>query len=383
MKKKFSKKKIIIICLAVPPAIALLAVIGAVLSLVVSYHQYAYEKVPIVDRSNEYVEPVTDLQPEGWENVTVNPEDFDKEEPITLAPQSNVTPDRGISRNNSFGRSSNAINVTGKTPIYKVEQKDPDIENILIIGTDSRDVTKERGRSDALIIMSYNKKTGQIKMTSVLRDSLVPIEGHGWNRINAAYSFDGVGLAINTINEIFDLDIQRFVVIDFNGVIDFIDAVGGVTINLTNAEYKVLKHYFPDKDLKVGENRLDGELVLDYMRIRRIDSDFKRTNRQRTVISALANEILNNKSIPEIYRLTHFAFKLVKTNITATELVSTVLSIAVNSKGGINIENQHIPYSDAFEYRYYNGMAITAFDIEDAARRLHEFIYGKNVSATN
>ena len=128
-------------------------------------------------------------------------------------------------------------------PIYKVEKKDPNIENILVIGTDSRDVVRERGRSDAMIVLSYNKKTGEIKMVSILRDSLVPIEGRGWNRINAAYSFDGVGLAVNTVNQLFDLDIQRFVVVDFNGVTDFIDKAGGVTINLTQKEVDYLTNY--------------------------------------------------------------------------------------------------------------------------------------------
>ncbi len=381
MKKKLSRKKIIVLCLTIPAALAFLVLVGTALSLVVSYHRYAYEKVPIVERSNEYVQPSTEPQPEGWEEVSVEQEhlgmDVDEIEEITLRqPEATTRRDSGFNREHSFGRSSTVVNVTGKTPIYKVEQKNPDIENILIIGTDSSDVTKERGRSDAQIILSYNKKTGEIKMTSVLRDSLVPIENRGWNRINAAYSFDGVGLAVNTINEVFDLDIQRFVVIDFNGVVDFIDAVGGVTINLTKAEVGYMKNRITDVDFKVGENRLDGESALVYMRIRWIDSDFKRTSRQRNVISALANEILNQKNAAEIYELTHFAFKLVKTNITVTELASTVASIALNSSGGINIESQHVPYSDAFSYKYYNKMAIISFDIEDAARRVNEFIYG-------
>ena len=87
----------------------------------------------------------------------------------------------GFDRNASFGRNENVKSVYGKTPIYKVEKKDPNIENILVMGTDSRDVTRERGRSDALIVLSYNKKTGDVKMISILRDSLVPIEGRGWN----------------------------------------------------------------------------------------------------------------------------------------------------------------------------------------------------------
>lgn len=89
--------------------------------------------------------------------------------------------------------------------------------NILVLGTDSRNVTLDRGRSDTMIVVSYNKKEGTIKMVSLLRDALIPIEGYGWNRINTAYFFGGVGLAVNTVNQLFGLDIQSFVVVDING----------------------------------------------------------------------------------------------------------------------------------------------------------------------
>lgn len=380
--KKSKKLKILIICLLIPIVLIIGTLAGITLPLIISYNRNAYQEVDIVERSDEYVMPETDPQPEEWADVTLREEDLGRD--ITTATLPNVVNQSGGSkgpyydRNASFGRNANAISVYGKTPIYKVAKKDPNIENILILGTDSRDVTKERGRSDAIIVMSYNKKTGSIKMTSILRDSLVPIEGRGWNRINAAYSFDGVGLAINTINQIFDLDIQRFVVIDFNGVTDFIDKVGGVTISLTQAEVNYMEKYSGGKvAYKVGPNHFNGDRALAYMRIRKIDSDFKRTARQRNVIETLAQKIVNEKTIPEIYELTDFAFSLVKTNISITELTSTVASIAKNAMvRGLSMQSQHVPYSDAFAYKYYNGMAIVSFNIDDAARRINKFIYG-------
>ncbi len=246
------------------------------------------------------------------------------------------------------------------------------------MGTDSRDVTRERGRSDAMIVVSYNKKTGEIKMISVLRDSLVPIEGRGWNRINAAYSFDGVGLAVNTVNQLFDLDIQRFVVVDFNGVTDFIDRAGGVTISLTQAEVDYLTNYSGGAvKYNVGPNDFNGDRALAYMRIRKIDSDFKRTERQRNVIETLARKIVSEKSLSEIYDLTDFAFGLVKTNISLTELTSVIGNVATNAmRSGLTIDSHHVPFSDAYTYKYYNGMAIISFDTYDAARRVNEIIYG-------
>lgn len=387
MEKKSKKKRILALLLIIPFVLIIGTVAGIILPLVISYHNNAYEKVDIVERTDEYVVPETDPQPEEWANVTLREEDVGRDllttvhetlaNKVNKGGSGNKKGD-GYDRNASFGRNENVISVYGKTPIYKVEKKDPNIENILVMGTDSRDVTRERGRSDAMIVVSYNKKTGEIKMISVLRDSLVPIEGRGWNRINAAYSFDGVGLAVNTVNQLFDLDIQRFVVVDFNGVTDFIDKAGGVTISLTQAEVDYLSNYSGGKvHYEVGPNKFNGDRTLAYMRIRKIDSDFGRTARQRNVIETLAKKIITEKSLSEIYDLTDFAFGLVKTNISLTELTSVIGNVATNAmNNGLNIDSHHVPFSDAYSYKYYNGMAIISFDIDDAARRINQIIYG-------
>ena len=388
-KEKKSKKskilKIILIIFLVIIVAGVGTLAGMILPLVKSYNDKAYVKADIVERSDEYVMPETDPQPPEWADVTIAENEVGRD--ITTDGQTLANNESGgggnlkedsYNRNASFGRNENAKSVYGKTPIYKVAKKDPNIENILVIGTDSRDVTRERGRSDAMIVVSYNKKTGAVKMVSILRDSLVPIEGRGWNRINAAYSFDGIGLAVNTVNQLFDLDIQRFVVIDFNGVTDFIDKVGGITISLTQKEVDYMTNYSNGHvQYNVGPNKFNGDRALVYMRIRKIDSDFKRTERQRKVIETVAEKIIKEKSLSEIYELTDFAFGLIKTNISLTELTSMVTSVATNAmSSGLNMESQHIPYSDAYTYKYYNGMAIVSFNIDDAARRVNKFIYG-------
>lgn len=381
MKKKSKKKRILAILLLIPFALVIGTFAGIALPLIISYNNNAYEEVDIVERTDEYVMPEMDSQPAEWADVTIGAEEVGRD--YETLPHNvnggggNIKGD-SYDRNASFGRNENAKSVYGKTPIYKVAKKDPNIENILVLGTDSRDVTRERGRSDAMIVLSYNKKTGAIKMVSILRDSLVPIEGRGWNRINAAYSFDGVGLAVNTVNQLLDLDIQRFVVIDFNGVTDFIDKAGGVTINLTQAEVNYLTNYSGGKvKYNVGPNQFNGDRALAYMRIRKIDSDFKRTARQRNVIETLARKIITEKSLSEIYDLTNFAFGLVKTNISLGELTSVVSDVATNAMGsGLKMESHNVPFNDAYVYKRYNGMAIISFDINDAARRVNKIIYG-------
>ncbi len=382
-KKKSKKKLIILLCLLIPFVLIIGTLAGMFLPLIISYNKNAYHEVEIVERSDEYVVPETDPQPSEWADVTLADSEVgrDKQEalPNNINQSSGGSVQTDDGRNASLANTPGAKSVYGKTPIYKVPKKDPDIENILVIGTDTRYVTKERGRSDAMIILSYNRRTGSIKMTSVLRDSLVPIEGHGWNRINAAYSFDGVGLAINTVNEIFDLDIQRFVVVDFYAVTHFIDKVGGLTINLTQKEADYLINYSGGKGYayKAGPNFMNGDRCLAYMRIRKIDSDYYRSGRQRNVIETLANKIIREKSIPEIYELTEFAFSLVKTNISFGELSSVIGSVATKAAGrSISMDSQTVPYPDNSVNKYYNGMAIKSFDIDDAARRINKFIYG-------
>jgi len=385
MKKK--KTKVIALCLLIPVFVIIIGAVAFVSPIIIGYYNNAYESREIAERQEPYIMPETEPQPPEQEQMIVLEDDLGKDlystEPQTLENTINNSPSATTSQSksnrfnysNSFGRSENAISVYGKTPIYKVEQKDPDIINILILGTDSRDVTKERGRSDSMMVLSYNQKTGAVKIVSILRDSLVPIEGHKWNRINAAYSFDGVGLAVNTVNQLFDLDIQRFVVIDFNGTKDFINHIGGIDITLTEAE---AAHYnrngFMQKEVSAGPCHMDGAMALVYMRTRKVDSDFGRTNRQRTVIETVVKKILSEMSVSEIYDLTDFAFKLVKTNISLTELLPVVGSAATRISG-LSIESQHVPYSDSYQYKYYNGMAIISFDIDEAARRINKFLY--------
>lgn len=361
-RKKKNRIKIVLLSIISLFLILVLGVTAGIAPFVIKYYKNSYEKHDIVDRTEDYVMPEQDPQPDEYENAVLTEDDLGKDLPEAKEPLP-IDP--------------NAKGVYGITPIYKVPKKNPDIENILILGTDSRDVNVSRGRSDSIIVMSYNKATGQVKMVSILRDSLVPIEGHGWNRINAAYSFDGVGLTVNTVNQLFDLDIQRFAVINFESVKTFINKIGGVDIVLTEKEADFYnKKNLMGKEVEAGLCHMNGNMALTYMRTRKLDSDFKRTERQRKVIQVVATKLLKEKTLPEIYYLTDFAMDLVKTNIPITELTTAITTIVEKNGTDLKMESQHIPYSDAFKYKYYNGMAITSFDIDDAAKRLHKFIYG-------
>ncbi|MBQ7923004.1 MAG: LCP family protein [Clostridia bacterium] len=413
-KKKISIKRIILTVILVLILAVVIAVAALAITLLVRYQKNSYIYQPPVERESEFImpdypevvidtegkwqegvdeteaatEPETETdapeteppetEPAGPETETVDDITTVYVPPETVAPVVNPTPSAPVyvqpsNPDASFANSPNAVSVYGKVPIYKVQQKDPDVKNILVLGTDSRDITSDRGRSDTMIIVSYNEKTGSVKLTSLLRDSLVPIEGHGWNRINTAYFFGGVGLAINTVNQLYDLDIQNFVVIDLNGAEDFVDYIGGVDVYLTQAEAD-LYHLYTGRDLVAGVNHLDSQVAMNHMRNREIGNDFERTRRQRDTITAIINQILKNKSATEIYDIVDHSFTLIKTNISATDLVGLTTSVLGNASA-LTVESQNVPYSDAYQFGWYNGMSIITFDIAEAASRINAFIY--------
>ena len=290
---------------------------------------------------------------------------------------------------NSFHNSTDEVDVFGNVPIYRETQRDPNIRNILVLGTDSRDVSKERGNSDVMIVLSINKKTKEVRMISVLRDVLVPIEGHDWNRINAAYRLEGAGLAVNTVNEAFGLDIQEFIVVDFNGVIELIDHIGGIDITLTAAEaqYYSNKHsVLFGNNLSAGSIRMNGDQALAHLRNRTLGTDFERTRRQRDVMIAMLHQVLG-QSLTQMDSTLDFVLDIIRTNIKATDFISVGLSIVTNFSSGVKSMSVPNRSQQGKEYRFasYKGMSILKLldpndptkqmDLTYTERKVREFLY--------
>ena len=290
---------------------------------------------------------------------------------------------------NSFHNSTDEVDVFGNVPIYRETQRDPNIRNILVLGTDSRDVSKERGNSDVMIVLSINKKTKEVRMISVLRDVLVPIEGHDWNRINAAYRLEGAGLAVNTVNEAFGLDIQEFIVVDFNGVIELIDHIGGIDITLTAAEaqYYSNKHsVLFGNNLSAGSIHMNGDQALAHLRNRTLGTDFERTRRQRDVMIAMLNQVLG-QSLTQMDSTLDFVLDIIRTNIKATDFLSVGLSIVTNFSSGVKSMSVPNRSQQGKEYRFasYKGMSILKLldpndptkqmDLTYTERKVREFLY--------
>lgn len=353
--------------------VLVMLICAAVAVLMPLYQAYrkSHMDVPIVTRPDEsYTRP-----PEPtFDPDSTGPDDTDSTDPSGTTEPPVTEPDDTKPADTTHP----PVRVPG---IYKVDKKDPDIENILILGTDSRNVQKERGRSDSIIVASFNKRTKQVKLVSFLRDTYIPIEGHGWNRINTAYAVGGVALCVNTINDLFGLDIQKFVIVNFSGASTFVDACGGVDMALTQKEINYLlnlKDEFPQNS--DGTYHLDGKVALDYMRMRKIDSDFGRTERQRKTMMAIYSQAMARKDVTQMYNLVREGFNLVKTNLKLSEMLDLAQSV-ISMGSELNIGSESVPPRSTKKLMWSNRSidrksVLWIDNLDDAKKYVVGMIYG-------
>lgn len=191
------------------------------------------------------------------------------------------------------------------------------VDNILLIGADRRDKL-ENGRSDTMIIVSMNHNTGKIHMTSLMRAMYVCIprsDGNVWGMLNAAYSWGGPNLLVDTIELNFRIQIDKYVVIDFAAFENVVNLLDGVEIELTEAE----ANYMGLPAIS-GKTWLNGEQALTYSRIRMIDNDFVRTSRQRKVINELLKKA-RKMDLTTMLALADEILPMVNTNLTNSEIL--------------------------------------------------------------
>ncbi|MGG7058017.1 LCP family protein [Clostridium tertium] len=254
------------------------------------------------------------------------------------------------------------------------------ITNIALFGVDATD--GEAGRSDAIMIATLDPIHNKLKLTSIMRDSYVYIDGYGQDKINHAYAYGGPELSIKTINENFGLNIQDFVTVNFSSLPKIINILGGVDIEITNEELEYINSYIDDINNKDGTNsahiyssgvqHLDGTQALAYSRIRYTSGgDYERTQRQRTVLDALFNK-LTSTSVSSYNSLLNEVLPYVQTNLNATDILSLgtkVLSI------GNNLEQDRFPRDGYGEGAMINGVYYLTFDLETAKQQMRDYIF--------
>ena len=259
------------------------------------------------------------------------------------------------------------------------------VKNILLLGTDER-VSGETSRSDAIIVLSINENRKKIVMTSILRDSYVEIPGYGKNRINHAYQMGGAALMIQTIENNFKIPIDSYAKVDFFSFMGIIDKLGGVPITVTQEELGYLNGYIAEINTlqglpvndgqlaQAGSYQLNGKQALAYSRIRYIGTDFARTERQRTLLDGIFQQ-LKTASPKELYEVVATILPDITTNIGNMDLTKMIAKSVFYMKYDI-IQNR-IPMDGTWNDLVVGGQEVLEIDFEANREGLKSMIYGE------
>lgn len=272
------------------------------------------------------------------------------------------------------------------------EQVDEKIVNIALFGVDAREEESFSGRSDSIMILSLNTSTKKIKLISVMRDSFVPIEKNGktqYTKINSAYASGGPELAIKTLNSIFALDITDYATVNFGGMEDIIDAVGGVEVTVTENELSYLnaciteeaKKYGGNKEdykISAGKNNLNGIKAVLYSRIRYFtnamgtSNDYGRTDRQRLILEQLIKKATNMNKTRYIELLSALA-PCCETSLSYTEILNLASKVLLDKPDFSETRVPSLNY--IMTAPKTNAGSIVYYDLDFAANIIHSFIY--------
>ena len=261
------------------------------------------------------------------------------------------------------------------------------IENILLIGLDGTN-DKLPKRSDTMIILTIDKLNKSLKLTSLARDTLVKIPGRGEEKLTHAYAYGQEELLMQTINENFDLDIKDYAVGNFKSFIDIVDIIGGVDINVNEKEIHHLNEVIKEcygvnhEDTKnieyitsSGNHNLNGYQALAYARIRKLDTIYKRDERQRLILTNIAHK-LSDVSISKYLQIAKSILRHIKVNIAFNKIID--LAFIAHELASYDISQLEFPIS---EYREEGrigekGTYVVKWDKNKNIELLHQFIYG-------
>lgn len=254
----------------------------------------------------------------------------------------------------------------------------PKVKNILLLGVDSRDPEDDtNSRSDSMMLISVDSEHNCIKMVSFLRDSWVYIPAlDKYQRLNAACSADGYDGVVDTIEYNFGVDIDGYVVADFEMFKVLVDSVGGVEVDVTEQEaYEVTNHpvRYGNVTLEAGKYKLTGEQALAYCRIRKIDTDFMRAYRQRTVMQSILKSVKSANPVKLLLMASKCA-PYIETNLSKTDIIQT--GISALSCIGTMVETR-VPFDSTWSYKTIQGNSVISIDADKNKEMLIDTIYNK------
>lgn len=252
---------------------------------------------------------------------------------------------------------------------------DESVRNILFIGSDAREGL-EGQRSDSMILFSIDKANKKIKLTSFLRDSYVYIPSKGYStKLNAAFNYGGAQLLMDTLEYNFGVNIDDYIMVDYDVFIDLVNLLGGVTISdVTEKEARYMQQQVNRPKFKEGTNKnVDGRTAMWYCRIRYVDNDFGRTQRQRKVLTAIISKATKTNPF-KLVDIVKQVLPHISTSIDRNGLLS--LGMGAFAYMRYDILQQQIPAEKTWRDERINGQDVIRLDFTQNKEILKDFIYG-------
>ena len=280
------------------------------------------------------------------------------------------------------------VNENLKEEVKDLVTKDEfdDIVTIALFGSDSRDVNNmSYGRADSIIIASLNPKDKSIKLISIPRDTYVNIPGYGYDKINHSYAYGGEQLLIKTINNNFGLAITEYATVDFLGLANIINALGGIDLDVSQAELNIINDYLKEiyylegkpyqAMTNVGRVTLTGEQAVAHCRDRYVGSDFDRQRRQREVITATI-EKASKLSVDKMLGVLDIALSQITTNVDVTSYLGKITNVFTNINEYKNhIISKQIPNEEYGDGKMIDGIYYFAADMDTSKSEFAKALY--------
>ena len=273
----------------------------------------------------------------------------------------------------SYTQYRSGLNLTNDESIpaadFTPDEKHPTIENYLVLGVDSRG--EEKSRSDTMMLLSWNRDTNDMKLVSFMRDIYAEIPGYQSYKLNTAYYLGGVPLIQETLNNMFDIPIHHYALIDFTSFETLIDilAPNGIEMDVEknmSGDIKV--------DIKKGLQNLNGKELLGYARFRSdAEGDFGRVERQQKVIEALKDELMKPTNMVNIPKFVGATQGYITTDLSSKDQLATVLKAVAG--GGMNVEKMTIPAEGTYTFgSYRHAGSVLEINLQQNKQILHDFL---------
>lgn len=263
--------------------------------------------------------------------------------------------------------------------------------NVLLLGVDRRG-SSGNSNTDTMMIATIDRAHNKLKLTSLMRDMLVDIPERGYDKLNSAAPKGGIPLLLSTIEQNFEMRLSSYVLVDFKMFESIVDELGGVTVKMTAEEISAANDciaglnkqwgvdYLWDGFIfaEAGNVKLSGKQALGFARVRKIDSDFSRTERQYELIRAIFAKFMA-AGVTKQYTMLENLLPLVETNMDNATIISCATSALGMDVNGISF--LRIPADGECQTGKYNRKSVVIADLPASAWRIHEFIYESNEAA--